>query len=136
MESEVDTNESSDSSGDEPKESKPTREDPKSVEIQLSTIAVLSASILAAVLIGAGGYFFGRSTGEDLDAARSSGAVSGKKAGAAKGYALGFKKGFREGRGKGFEDAFPGAYKENYAKAFEKAGLDAPAASDIDAPKP
>jgi hypothetical protein len=75
---------------------------------------------------GVGAYFVGRSTGEDLDAARAAGAAAGQREGAAKGAQQGYAEGFKAGREKGYEQTYDEAYKAAYRKAYEDAGLTAP----------
>lgn len=84
----------------------------------------LAAPLLIALALAAGiaGYALGRSGGEDLEAARHSGAAAGQMVGAARGAATGFPKGVEAGRKK----AFAPAYENAYGNAFETAGLTPP----------
>ena len=105
--------------------------DRRSIEVRLSTLALIIAALVAALALGVGGYFYGKSTGEDLDAARTQGAEAGRAKGAAKGAVEGYAAGFKKGREVGFAHAYPKAYRTSYAKAFDDAGLDAPDVQDI-----
>jgi flagellar biosynthesis/type III secretory pathway protein FliH len=121
---------------DSPPERKTEREEaastsPHSIEVRLSTIGMVAGVSLAALAIGIGAFAYGRSTGEDLQAARASGMEAGQRKGTAKGAAEGYAAGFKKGREAGFRRTYSKAYRESYAEAFEEAGLDAPAAKDI-----
>ncbi len=90
------------------------------------TAVFVSAVVLLAAGLGVGGYFLGRSTGENLDAARAAGAAAGQNRGAAKGAAQGYAVGLKAGRKAGYGQTYPTAYRKAYRKAFEDAGLSAP----------
>lgn len=107
---------------------------PRTVEIRSRTLLIAALVVVAAIAAGVGAFFYGRGTGEDLDAAREAGAQAGRAAGTKKGTASGYAAGFKEGRKKGYKDAYEPAFKESYVEAFEKAGLDAPAGEDIPLP--
>lgn len=89
-------------------------------------LALALVVVALAVGAGVGAYFVGRSTGEDLDAARAAGEAAGQREGAAKGAQQGYAEGFKAGRKKGYEQTYDDAYKAAYRKAFENAGLAAP----------
>ena len=75
---------------------------------------VILASLL--VLLGAaGGYYLGRTSGEDLATARSSGVADGRNEGAKAGEEEGFGTGFKLGR----EGGYPAAYERAFEAAFE-----------------
>lgn len=114
----------------------PGSQGPRSVEVRLSTIGLVVGILVVALAIGAGAYVYGRSTGEDLDAARAAGTEAGQRKGAAKGAAEGYAAGFEKGRETGFKRAYPKAYRKSYAEAFEEAGLEAPKAQDIKVSSP
>lgn len=109
---------------------------PRQVALNVRSLMIGLVVVLLAIALGVGGYFVGKGTGEDLDAARAQGATAGKKAGTLKGTKQGFKAGFRKGKSKGYEKAYGPAYKSSYVKAYEDAGLDAPAKSEIEVPDP
>jgi len=121
-----------------PEEVDPPGESPerKTLEIPLKTLGLLAGVILVAVAVGIGAYFYGKGTGEDLDAAREKGAKAGKTKGTAKGTAEGLAVGLKRGRERGFNRTYAPAYKKGYAQAFTDSGLEAPAAADIAVPKP
>jgi hypothetical protein len=108
----------------------------RTVEIPLKTLALLAGVILVAIAVGVSAYFYGKGTGEDLDAAREQGAKAGKAKGTARGTAQGLAMGLRKGRERGFNRAYAPAYKKAYAQAFVDSGLEKPAAADIPVPKP
>lgn len=90
-------------------------------------VAVLAVcAFLLTGAAGVGGYFVGKSTGEDLDAARDAGVAAGQRKGAAVGSKQGYEIGFKKGRERGYEQTFDDAYRGAYRKAFEDAGLDPP----------
>jgi hypothetical protein len=96
-------------------------------------IAGVVACLVLAAGAGVGGYFVGKSGGEDLDAARAAGAAEGREQGSAKGAEEGYAEGFKEGRREGYSATFATAYRKAYAKEFEQAGLEAP--EQISVPK-
>jgi hypothetical protein len=98
-----------------------------------SWVAAIVVLVLA-VGAGVGGYFVGKSSGEDLDAARAEGEVAGEKEGAAEGAEEGFAAGFKEGREKGFDETYADAYRSAYQRAFKEEDLDPPAEDKIDVP--
>lgn len=91
-----------------------------------SQILLSIAVLVAAIGLGIGAYFVGKSSGEDLDAAKAAGTAAGQESGAARGTRIGYAKGFKEGREKGFEQTYSDAYREAYAKAWNAAGLEPP----------
>jgi hypothetical protein len=95
---------------------------------------LIAAAIVLIVGLAAGGYFLGKSSGEDLDAARAQGAAVGQRAGAAQGASEGFAQGRKEARGKAFATSYTTSYRASYRQAYEDAGLDPP--DQIDVPKP
>lgn len=85
-------------------------------------VAVALLVLALAAGAGIGAYFVGRSTGEDLDAARAAGAAAGQREGAAKGAEEGYAKGFAQGQKKGYRETYENAYREAYRTALEDAG--------------
>jgi hypothetical protein len=81
---------------------------------------------LLAAGAGVGAYFYGKSTGEDLEAARAEGAEEGHKKGSAQGAEEGYARGFEEGRAEGYEESYAETYRHAYSEAFEDAGLEPP----------
>lgn len=114
----------------------PGNSGPRSVEVRLSTIGWVGGVLAVALAIGVGAFFFGKSTGEDLEAARAAGAKAGHSKGAARGAAEGYAAGFKQGRATGFKRTYPQAYRASYAEAFEEAGLEAPKAREIKVSSP
>lgn len=108
----------------------------RSIEVRLSTLGWVAGVLAVALAIGAGAFAYGKSTGEDLDAARKEGATAGQREGAAKGAAQGYAVGFKQGRKAGFKHTYPKAYRKSYAAAFEEAGLEAPDSQDIQVSSP
>ena len=98
-------------------------------------VPAAAIALLVAAALGVGGYLVGKSSGEDLDAARAEGAAAGQKAGTTKGTAAGYEVGFRKGREAGFEATYAPAFRKNYSEAYEDAGLEAPAKNEIKVPK-
>ena len=82
--------------------------------------------LLIAAGAGIGAYFYGKSTGEDLEAARAEGTEVGQKKGSAEGAEEGYAKGLEEGRAEGYEASYAQTYRHAYAEAFEDAGLEPP----------
>jgi hypothetical protein len=89
-------------------------------------VAVALIVLMVAGGAGVGAYFAGRSTGEDIEAARAAGAAAGRKAGTAKGTKQGYAEGLKVGREKGYQQTYADAYKAAYRRAFEDAGLAVP----------
>ena len=75
-----------------------------------------------AAAVGAGAYFVGKSTGEDLEAAQTVGTRAGERAGTAKGTKQGYAAGFAQGRKKGYERAYGPAYRVAYTETLDEAG--------------
>lgn len=71
---------------------------------------VLAVVACIGVCAALGGYFVGRSGGEDLDAARASGTIAGKrestKAAERDGYKVGHKAGYKQTYRKAYETAY------------------------------
>jgi hypothetical protein len=85
----------------------------------------ISAIVLAlAAGVGVGGYFLGRNSGEDLDAARAAGARQGQREGAARGAERGYGQGFRRGRRQGYRHSYGPAYDRAYNAELRKAGFE------------
>lgn len=104
---------------------------PRTLEVRLSTIGLIAGVLVVALALGVGAFVYGKSTGEDLDAARAAGTEAGQRQGSAKGAAEGYAAGFKKGREVGFKRTYPKAYRKSYIKAFEEAGLEAPKAQEI-----
>lgn len=92
---------------------------------------ILLAGVMVALILGGGGYLVGRSSGEDLEAARARGTTLGTTAGERHGEVRGFRAGFAKGKSLSFEVSYNQAYKRAYVEAWEEAGLDAPAKKEI-----
>lgn len=112
----------------------PESEGPRTVEIRSRTLVLVGATLIAAAVLGVGAFFYGKSTGEDLDAAREAGTQAGRAEGAREGSARGYAAGFKKGREKGYDEAYGPAFTKSYKEAYVKAGLDAPADKDIPLP--
>jgi flagellar biosynthesis/type III secretory pathway protein FliH len=82
--------------------------------------------LLVAGAAGTGAYLYGKSTGEDLDAAREEGTAAGQEQGATKGAEQGYAQGFEEGREQAYDESYGAAYREAYLRAFDEAGLERP----------
>jgi hypothetical protein len=82
--------------------------------------------LVVVVALGVGGYLFGRSTGEDLDAARAHGTALGQTEGSAKGASEGFTAGRKEGRNAAYAKSYDRSYRDGYQQAYEDAGLNPP----------
>jgi hypothetical protein len=91
--------------------------------------------LLAAVAVGLGAYFIGKSTGADLDSAKAAGEAAGEIKGAEIGGRRGYALGFKAGRKQGYRQTFAPAYRKAYRKAYEDSGLVAPELSEIDIPQ-
>jgi hypothetical protein len=90
--------------------------------------------ILLSASAGIGAYFYGKSTGEDLAAARSKGTEAGQQKGAAEGAEEGYAEGFKEGRATGYDETYAETYRHAYGEAFEDAGLEAPPQVKVSTP--
>lgn len=75
-------------------------------------VAVGALALVLVLSAGAGGYALGRSSGEDLDAARAAGERAGQAEGAALGEERGTKEGLRAGRKQGYKEAYAKAQRE------------------------
>jgi hypothetical protein len=85
----------------------------------------LALGLVTTLLAGgaaAGGYAWGVSSGEDLEAASAKGTHAGTKDGTAKGKREGHKRGFD----KTFQNSFDRAFDRGYKFAFEEKGLPTP----------
>jgi hypothetical protein len=89
-----------------------------------SSLSIVVAVVLIAGL-AAGGYLLGKSSGEDIDAAREHGMAIGKAAGSALGATQGRQAGTRAGFARGYTDA--------YREAYQAAGVDAPEKIEVPA---
>jgi flagellar biosynthesis/type III secretory pathway protein FliH len=89
-------------------------------------------AVLLCLALGAVGYFIGRSTGEDLDAANAAGEAAGKVRGTEIGSRRGYASGFKAGRQAGYKQTYADAYRQAYRKAYEDAGLETPARDEIE----
>ena len=105
-------------------------------EIDGQKVLAVAGIISIALLVGAGGYFIGKGSGDDLDTARLEGEYAGKRAGAIAGATRGYATGFKKGRDIAFRKSYSASYKRNYRRAYEEAGMDPPKAEDIEVPKP
>jgi hypothetical protein len=76
----------------------------------MATVAVLG--------VGLGGYAVGKSSGEDLSAARSAGQQQGRDRGIKRGAEVGTQDGFSAGRRAGFRHSYKTAYRAAYRKAL------------------
>ena len=80
-------------------------------------------ALVAVVAIGIsallGGYFVGRSGGEDLDAARAAGTRQGQTEGTAASERSGYKAGYKEGHKAGYDETYKKAYKTAYKTVTE-----------------
>jgi flagellar biosynthesis/type III secretory pathway protein FliH len=114
----------------------PGKGESRSIEVRLSAIWWAAGVLVVAIAIGFCAYAYCKSTGEDLDAARTQGTETGQRKGAARGAAQGYAAGFKKGREDGFERTYPKAYRKSYAEAFEEAGLEVPAPQDIPVSSP
>jgi hypothetical protein len=91
---------------------------------------------LLVVVLGVGAYLFGRSSGEDLDQARATGAAVGDRQGAASGRRAGYRHGFRSGLEATFEAAYVQAFRRAYQAEFENADLKPPDRIAVPATEP
>ena len=87
---------------------------------------LLGVAVVLIALLAGGGYLLGKSSGEDLDAARSAGSAAGERAGSAQGAEQGFAEGQEQGRRVGYRTSYATAYRAAYRKAFEDAGQTPP----------
>lgn len=101
------------------------------VAIRKATLATILAGVAVAVVLGIGGYLFGKNSGEDLEAARATGTTAGRAVGEKRGDIRGFRAGFAKGKSLGFAVSYNQAYKIAYLDAWEEAGLDAPPKKDV-----
>ena len=75
------------------------------------------AIFLAIAALGAlAGFLLGRSSGEDLDAARAAGELQGER----EGTALGGRRGYRAGYARGERRGYERSYRRAYRRAFEE----------------
>lgn len=105
-------------------------------EIDGQKVLAGAGIVAIALLVGAGGYFIGKGSGDDLDTARLEGEFAGKRAGAIAGSTKGYATGFKKGRDIAFRKSYSASYRRNYRRAYENAGMDPPKAEDIEVPKP
>lgn len=82
-------------------------------------VLILFLAVLTVASGMGAGYWIGRSSGEDLDAART----AGSRAGAASGRTEGEEAGRSEGEKAGYEQSFQDAYDAAFKKALEDAGV-------------
>lgn len=88
-------------------------------------IAVIAVAVVLGGL-GAGAYFVGHSSGEDLAAARAAGTSAGSKAGKQRGEHRGYARGFQRARSQSFASAYGDAFRREYASAFRDIGVQPP----------
>lgn len=67
---------------------------------------LLAFGLLTVLAVGGGGYLLGRSSGEDLNQARSEGRALGERAGSARGAESGYRTGLRLGHREGYRQAY------------------------------
>jgi hypothetical protein len=84
--------------------------------------AIVAALSGAIILVAASGYVLGKSSGEDLDAARLSGAKHGRAEGAARGAEQGFSSGYSAGRKRGYRQGYKSAYRKARNTPIEQGG--------------
>jgi hypothetical protein len=106
------------------------------VALRRREILLVAGGFLLAAALGVGAYLAGMSTGEDVDAARASGAESGEMRGSAEGRHDGYQEGYRVGRRRGFDDVYRHAYRDAFLRQFRLADLDAPAQVQVPDPSP
>lgn len=94
---------------------------------------VWTVVVAVALAVGVGAYLIGRSTGEDLDAAKAAGAAAGRRVGIARGTHRGYADGFKRGRNEGYAETYPDAYARAYRQAFKDVDLSPP--KDVPVPK-
>ena len=90
---------------------------PASAEAVRGRRAALAVVVGLGITAALGGYFLGRSGGEDLDAARSAGTAEGRHVATAGTTRAGYRDGFAEGRRAGYRQAFRREYKTAYKQA-------------------
>ncbi len=116
--------------------SKPEATQAAAAELERKTLLGGLAILLACLVVGFGSYAIGKSSGDEVDAARIQGEAAGQQAGAIKGAAEGYAAGFQKGRDQAFLKAYRKAYRIYYKQAFEQAGLDVPRDKEIEVPEP
>src|SRR4051812_34527287 len=79
-----------------------------------ATIAVLVGLGITASL---GGFFVGRSGGENVDAARAEGTLQGKHESTKAAERDGYNQGYKEGKKAGYKQTYKQAYKTAYKEA-------------------
>jgi len=82
---------------------------------------VLAVVVAIGICAGLGGYFVGRSGGEDVEAARAAGTSAGKQASTRAAERDGYKAGYKQGRRAGYRQTYRKAYKTAYKTATETA---------------
>jgi hypothetical protein len=90
---------------------------PASTEAVRRRRAALAVVVGLGITSALGGYFIGRSGGEDLDAARAAGTLQGAHQGTVASSRAGYRQGFREGRRAGYEQTYGKAYRTAYKQA-------------------
>lgn len=88
-------------------------------------VGVVTALAVVAA-IGAAGLLVGSRSGQDLDAARASGAAAGQRQGERAGARAGYEDGVARGREAVFRRSYDEAYRAAYRRAFEQAGVRPP----------
>ena len=108
--------------------------DGKTFEISRRSVGIGVLTVVAAALLGLGGYLVGKNGGEDLDQAQAEGSKAGNKIGAVKGSAMGYAVGLKQGEKTGYQNNFDPAFKKAYGQAMVNAGLDRPKPGSIQIP--
>jgi hypothetical protein len=80
---------------------------------------VLAVVACIGVCAALGGYFVGRSGGEDLDAARASGTIAGRHESTKAAERDGYKAGYKVGHEAGYKQTYRKAYRTAYETATE-----------------
>jgi hypothetical protein len=87
-------------------------------------LAVAATVLVLGAGVATGGYFLGKNSGEDLDAARAFGARQGQREGAARGAERGYEQGLRRGRRQGYRQSYGPAFDKAYNGELKKAGFE------------
>ena len=96
----------------------------------------IGLAVLIVLLLAGSAYLLGKSSGEDLDAARARGSAEGQRDGSVKGAAQGYRAGQLLGHRQGYRASYGTAYKAAYRKAFDDAGQTPPGEITVPSPSP